>query len=147
MAHTSCMLDMQGYTHARTCTHKYVIFTSSPRQQWYANAPQCYVISTLSVLFNFVYATVKILFYFSKFQSISHQLSPVTNFCWRVNRVKRLKLSCLQIPCFLKFRLAKGWGGAAVRRPPVLISSTQGLISLDAACSSCRHFIIFGRPA
>ena len=31
-------------------THKYIILTVFTRQQWYANAPQCYVIHTLSVL-------------------------------------------------------------------------------------------------
>ena len=48
MAHTSCMLDNQGYMHARVCTwtrarahthaqtlrQKYVIFIAFPRQQW-----------------------------------------------------------------------------------------------------------------
>jgi hypothetical protein len=54
------MLDKQGYmqphaythprarAHARAHTHKYVIFISFPRQQWFANAPQSYIIRTLS---------------------------------------------------------------------------------------------------
>ena len=55
MAHTSCMLDKQGYMHALACrhsraghTHKYVVFIVFPWQQWFARAPQCYVIRTLS---------------------------------------------------------------------------------------------------
>jgi hypothetical protein len=41
-----------GYTHARrhARAHTYVIFTAFPQQQWFANASQCYVIRTLSVL-------------------------------------------------------------------------------------------------
>jgi hypothetical protein len=45
------MLDKQGYMHASTCTHKYVILITFPWQKLFANAPQCYVIRTLSVLF------------------------------------------------------------------------------------------------
>jgi hypothetical protein len=30
---------------------KYVIFIPFPRQQWFANAPECYIIRTLSVLY------------------------------------------------------------------------------------------------
>jgi hypothetical protein len=57
------MLDKQGYMHSRpwtrqrirtrtrarawTHTHKYVIRIAFPRQQWFANAPQCYIIRTL----------------------------------------------------------------------------------------------------
>ena len=39
-------------THARTHTHaqKYLILIDFTRQQWFANAPQCYVIRTLPVL-------------------------------------------------------------------------------------------------
>ena len=64
VAHTSCMLDKLRYihprtrrrtckthalgiTHARACTRthkKYVRFIAFPRQQWFANASQCYVI-------------------------------------------------------------------------------------------------------
>ena len=74
LAHTSCMLDKQGYMHTRrrihtptrsgtltcssarahTCTHKYVTFVAFPLQQWLANALLCYVIRTLSVLFYLV---------------------------------------------------------------------------------------------
>ena len=63
MAHTSCMLDKEGYMHARACTrsgartrtrasrtHNYVIFVAFPRQQWFANAFHCSIIRTLSVL-------------------------------------------------------------------------------------------------
>jgi hypothetical protein len=32
--------------HARTRTHKYVIFIAFPRQQWFTNAPHCYVLCT-----------------------------------------------------------------------------------------------------
>ena len=51
MAHTSYMLDKQGYMHAHACArrHKNVIFIAFPRQQWFAKGPQCYVIRTLSV--------------------------------------------------------------------------------------------------
>jgi hypothetical protein len=42
MGRTRCMLDEQGYMY----THKYVVFIAFPRQQWFANAPQCYVIHT-----------------------------------------------------------------------------------------------------
>jgi hypothetical protein len=67
MGHTRCMLDKQGYMHAGastpprartpTCTHahahidKYVMLIAFPRQQWFVNEPQCYVVRTLSVLF------------------------------------------------------------------------------------------------
>ena len=60
------MLDKQGYTHASACTrppprahsrarththnHRYVIFIAFPLQQWFANAPQCYIIRKLAVL-------------------------------------------------------------------------------------------------
>ena len=64
MAHTSRMLDKQGYMHAlaltrppswarvRTHTHtrKCVIFIAFPQQQCFANAPYFYVIRTLAVL-------------------------------------------------------------------------------------------------
>ena len=55
MAHTSCMLKKQDYVYtrvrARTHTHTiYIIFIAFPRQQWFANGAQCYVICTLSVL-------------------------------------------------------------------------------------------------
>ena len=57
------MLDKQGYMHARACTrprvranasarthtHEYVIVIAFPRQQWFANAPQCYLIRPLPV--------------------------------------------------------------------------------------------------
>jgi hypothetical protein len=46
-----------GYLHARTHTHAHrpISNTScSPRQQEFANAPQCYVIRTLSLLFQFL---------------------------------------------------------------------------------------------
>jgi hypothetical protein len=43
------------HTHVRTHAHshrdKRVIFIADPRQQWLANAPQCYVICTLPVFF------------------------------------------------------------------------------------------------
>ena len=50
MAHTSCMLDKQGYTRAYTCrevcsTYCFSVATGI------ANAPHCYVIRTLPVLF------------------------------------------------------------------------------------------------
>jgi hypothetical protein len=52
MAHASFMLDKQGYMHARalTRTDKCVMFIVFLWQKWFANAPQCYVIHTLSVL-------------------------------------------------------------------------------------------------
>ena len=74
MAHTRCVLDKQGYmcmhaptrpvthmhahkrTHARTDQHVKLI--AFPRQQWFANAPQYYVVRTLPVLF---YTETKIL--------------------------------------------------------------------------------------
>jgi hypothetical protein len=55
MALTICMLDKQGYMHTRgrshthTHTHhKYIIFVALSRQLIYANAPQCYILRTLS---------------------------------------------------------------------------------------------------
>jgi hypothetical protein len=69
-AHMSCMLDKQGYMHVahahahapehthvckRACTHGYVIFVIFPREQWFAQAPYCYVIRTLPVLFKCLY--------------------------------------------------------------------------------------------
>ena len=59
------MLDKQGCMHARACTrprarahgrtrahtHKYVIFIVFPLQHRFTNAPLCYVIRTLDVLF------------------------------------------------------------------------------------------------
>jgi hypothetical protein len=63
MAHTSSMLDKQGYVHARTWhtptrpgtrthayTDKYVIYVVFPRQQRFANAPRY----TYIVLFHFL---------------------------------------------------------------------------------------------
>jgi hypothetical protein len=47
MTHISCMLDKKGHTHAV----KYVILIAFPQKQRFANAPQRYVIRTLSVLF------------------------------------------------------------------------------------------------
>ena len=59
------MMDKQGYMHARprirprarahaiSNTRAHVIFIAFPRQHWFVNAPQCYVICTLSVLFYF----------------------------------------------------------------------------------------------
>jgi hypothetical protein len=38
-----------GHTYTHTHTHKYVIFIAFARQQWFANAPQCYVIRTLCI--------------------------------------------------------------------------------------------------
>jgi hypothetical protein len=66
MAHTPCMLDKQDYIHAHACTRsrartptrtyartgKYVMLIAFPRQQWFANVPQYYVIRALPVLFN-----------------------------------------------------------------------------------------------
>jgi hypothetical protein len=40
------------HTHTHTHTHKYVILIAFPLQQWFANAPQCYVLHTLPVLFS-----------------------------------------------------------------------------------------------
>ena len=34
-----------AHAHALAHTHKYVIFIAFPRQQWFANAPQCFVLS------------------------------------------------------------------------------------------------------
>jgi hypothetical protein len=51
MAHTSCMLDKQGYMHSRSYTHKHVTFFAFPLQQLFANVRHCYVIRTLPVLF------------------------------------------------------------------------------------------------
>ena len=55
MVHTSSRLDRHGHMHARVHTHKYVIFIAFPRQQLYANAPQCYVTRTMSVLFKCIF--------------------------------------------------------------------------------------------
>ena len=67
MAHTSCMLDYQGYMHVSACAcprarittlthartrkhaHRSVNNTGFPRQL-FANAPHCYVICTLLLL-------------------------------------------------------------------------------------------------
>ena len=65
MAHTLCMLDKQAYMHVHTCTRprvrvhalthahtdQWVILIAFPRQQLFANAPQCYVVRTLPVFF------------------------------------------------------------------------------------------------
>ena len=50
MAHTSCMLDKQGYMHSRSYTHKHVTFFAFPLQQLFANVRHCYVIRTLPIL-------------------------------------------------------------------------------------------------
>ena len=46
-----------GYPHERTRTHAHidqqVILIAFPRQQWFANAPHCYAICTLSLLLLF----------------------------------------------------------------------------------------------
>ena len=47
-------------THTHTHTYEYTIYVAFPRQQWFANAPQCYVIRTMFVVltnrtFNWVY--------------------------------------------------------------------------------------------
>ena len=44
--HALCMLDNYGYTHTERV---HVILIALPRQQWFANAPQCHVIRTLSL--------------------------------------------------------------------------------------------------
>jgi hypothetical protein len=49
MAHTICMLISKA-TCTLAHTDKYVILIAFPRQKWFANAPQCYVIRTLSLL-------------------------------------------------------------------------------------------------
>jgi hypothetical protein len=41
------------HTNARAHTQKYAMFIAIPQQQWFANAPQYYVIRALSVLFNY----------------------------------------------------------------------------------------------
>ena len=46
-------------THERAPTHKYVIFIAFPRQQWFANAPVCYVMRTLSFWMSNLAATRK----------------------------------------------------------------------------------------
>ena len=59
------MLEQQGYMHAhahvprhmheglRACTHKYVIFIAFTQQKLFVNAPHCYVMHKLPVLFVF----------------------------------------------------------------------------------------------
>jgi hypothetical protein len=77
MVHTHWMLDKQGYMHGRACTRprprKYVIVTAFLRQQWFADAPQYYILRTLSLLcflstkfllFSFSFAGSVYLFYF-----------------------------------------------------------------------------------
>ena len=79
MAHTHCMLDKQGYMHARACihpraraharrrnrartrTHTQICNIAFPRQQLFANAPHCYVIRTLSVLLLIVFCNSNII--------------------------------------------------------------------------------------
>jgi len=46
-AHATCMPHNYKATNTRS---EYVILIALPRQQWYANAPQCYVVRALSVL-------------------------------------------------------------------------------------------------
>jgi hypothetical protein len=49
---TATCTQAHAHAHAlgRTQTHKYGIFIAFTRQQWFANAPQCYVIRILCVL-------------------------------------------------------------------------------------------------
>ena len=51
------LAPVHPHFHARALTHKYVIITAFPPQQWFPNAPHCYVIHTLSVLFRTVVST------------------------------------------------------------------------------------------
>ena len=60
-----------GHTHAHT--HNYVIFIAFSRDQWFANAPQCYVIRTLSVL---------LVFRISRFLSLSKYTTIFLKFCF-----------------------------------------------------------------
>jgi hypothetical protein len=47
-AHALCMLDNYGYM----CTHsKHVILIAFPRQQWFSNAPWCYVVRRILPVF------------------------------------------------------------------------------------------------
>jgi hypothetical protein len=46
-------------THTHAHTEQYVILIAFPRQQWFANEPQCYVILTFLLLFLLVRATCK----------------------------------------------------------------------------------------
>jgi hypothetical protein len=47
VAHAHCMLDTEGYRHTVKICNTYCFIL----QQWFLNAPQCYVIRTLPVLF------------------------------------------------------------------------------------------------
>jgi hypothetical protein len=56
MAHTRCVLEKQGYMHVCTHAHadQYVNLLLFHDNNGFVNAPQCYVISKLPVLFVFV---------------------------------------------------------------------------------------------
>jgi hypothetical protein len=69
MAHKRCVPDKQHYMHLCACaclrarihTDHLVILIAFARQQWFANAPQSYVMCTLPVLFKFHWYSVEIL--------------------------------------------------------------------------------------
>jgi hypothetical protein len=83
MAHARSMLEKHSHAHAHasghphpqaqkgerararahTHTDKYIILIAFPWQQWLANAPQCYVLRTLRVLYS-TYKQVKSILYY-----------------------------------------------------------------------------------
>jgi hypothetical protein len=49
-AHSHALGHLHAHTRSRAHTDKCVINITFPQQQWFANTPHCYVISTLPVL-------------------------------------------------------------------------------------------------
>ena len=88
MVYTCCMLDKQGYMHVHSWTHPqgriptrththarmHTQINTYPRQQWFAKAPQYYVISRMSVLFIYLLITCyKAVYWYKIFPQILYR--------------------------------------------------------------------------
>ena len=110
MAHTRCMLHKQSYMHSRACTrpraraqagtHKHVILIAFPRQRWFANAPQYYVICTLPVVFKVFLGHPYVFTRFLKFLYTNHRPISVADFGWRLTYVKHSDILVSTKPVF-----------------------------------------------